>query len=476
MNKDLIKKLKEWRSKKGREENLELYLILQNKIIDAIAEALPTNKVEFIAIKGLRDRKFQKYGKDILSIVAEYTGQAFENEEPVNKEKIYSVSDFLELINSTLGKFHVKVKGEISSFSIRDKYLFFTIKDLEQESVVSCFMCKKDYKISDIDIKEGMEIIVFGTPEVYQRTGRFNIRTETIELVGEGALKKKYEVLKKKLESEGLFEAERKKPIPAFSSRIGLITSKSGAVINDFLNNLGRFGYKISLFDSRVEGMMAVKDLISAIRYFRDKSIDVLVIIRGGGSLESLQAFNNEALIREMINFPMPIMCGIGHDKDVPLFSLVADKAESTPTAVAREINRSWEEAIAKINQHEADILSQFQMILNNKDHLIEQSFLKIKHYYQKMIKIFESFEQIVERIFNSFTYVLKYNKERIDNFVKSLEQNNPERQLKLGYSIMFSGGKVIKSINQVKKEDMLKSKLKDGEILSIIDKINKEE
>ncbi len=349
-------------------------------------------------------------------------------------------------------------------------------ENLEQESAISCFMWESDYEISDIDIKEGMEIIVFGTPEVYQRTGRFNLKAETIELVGEGALQKKYEELKKKLSSKGLFEESRKKPIRDFPNKIGLITSKDGAVIHDFQSNLGRFGYKITFVDSRVEGIMAVKDLISAIRYFKDESVDVLVIIRGGGSLESLQAFNNEALIREIINFPVPIICGIGHDKDIPLFSLVADKAESTPTAVAREINRTWEEAIAEINQHETDILSQFQMILNNSQHLVEQSFSEIKQYYQEILKIFESFEQIIERVFSNFTYILKYNKEKIDNFVKSLEQNNPEHQLKLGYSIMFSGGRVVKSISQVKKDDMLKSKLKDGEILSIVNKINKEE
>ncbi len=437
---------------------------------------MPINKEEFIAIKGLGQRKYEKYGKEIISIVNECLGVIPPEIVDKNQEKIYSVSDFLELINSDLGKFHVKVKGEVSSVDMRDNYLFFTIKDLEQESVVSCFMWEKDYEISDIDIKEGMEIIVFGIPEVYQRTGRFNLKAETIELVGEGALQKKYEKLKKKLSREGLFEESKKKPIPGFPNKIGLITSKDGAVIHDFQTNLGRFGYKITFLDSRVEGIMAVKDLISAIRYFKDEPIDVLVIIRGGGSLESLQAFNNEALIREIINFPVPIICGIGHDKDVPLFSLVADKTESTPTAVAREINKTWEEAIAEINQHESDILSQFQMILNDSQHLVEQSFSQIKQYYQEILKIFESFEQIIEKVFSNFAYVLKYNKEKINNFATSLEQNNPEHQLKLGYSIMFSGGKVIKSIKQIKKDDMLKSKLKDGEILSIVDKINKKE
>ena len=154
INQKLIQKLRDWRSKKGRQENVELYLILHNKTIEAIAEALPINKEEFITIKGLGQRKYEKYGQEIISIVNECLGVIPPEIEDKNQEKIYSVSDFLELINSDLGKFHVKVKGEISSVDMRDNYLFFTIKDLEQESVVSCFMWEKDYEISDIDIKE----------------------------------------------------------------------------------------------------------------------------------------------------------------------------------------------------------------------------------------------------------------------------------------------------------------------------------
>lgn len=482
MNEKIIQKLRTWRSKKGKEENIDLYIILHNKTIEAIAEILPKNEEEFKAIKGLGGKKFEKYGKEILSIVREFARETDQQIQAViddasdNEEKVFSVSDFLNFVNSYLDQIKVSVRGEVSSIGVKKRYLFFTIKDTDEECLMNCFMWTRGYEISGVKLEEGMEIIVHGTPEIYAKAGRFSFRTDAIQLVGEGALKKKYEELKKKLAFDGLFEVERKKPLPVYPHKIGLITSKDGAVIHDFQTNLGRFGYKITFVDSRVEGVMAVKDLISAIRYFKDKSVDVLVIIRGGGSLESLQAFNNEALIREIADFPVPIICGIGHEKDVPLFSLVADVAVSTPTAVTREINRSWEESIIKINQYESNILNQFQVILNNKKYLVEWSLSQIKDYYQKMLKIFEMFDQIIERVLSNFTYLLKYSKEKIDNFVKSLEQNNPERQLKLGYSIMFFDDKVIKSISQVKKDNVLKSKLKDGEILSIVNKINRKE
>ena len=175
--------------------------------------------------------------------------------------------------------------------------------------------------------------------------------------MGEGALKKAYDKLKQKLEKEGLFSSEKKKPIPEFPQRIGLITSETGAVIHDFLNNLGKYGYQISFVNSRVEGQIAVQGLLLAITYFSGKEIDVLVIIRGGGSLESLQAFNNEALVRKIADFKIPVICGIGHDKDVSLASLAADKAVSTPTAVTALLNRAWEKAIHDVVALEKDLV-----------------------------------------------------------------------------------------------------------------------
>ncbi len=475
MNQNIVQKLKEWRVRKGREENIELYVILHNKTIEAIAEALPINKEEFVAVKGFGEKKYDKYGKEIIAIIKECSGKESETTKIIDGEKVYSVSDFLNLINSNLSDFQATIRGEVSSVN-KKGHVYFSLKDKDDESVINCLIWESNYQLAGINLEIGMEIIAHGIPEVYKSRGQFTFKAQAIELVGEGSLKKAYDILKKKLALEGLFDEERKKPLPNLPFKIGLITSKDGAVIHDFQSNLGRFGYKITFVDARVEGVMAVKDLISAVRYFKEKSIDVLVIIRGGGSLESLQSFNNEVLIREIVDFPVPIICGIGHDKDIPLFSLVADMAVSTPTAVTREINRSWEETVVKINQYKSNILSQFQMILNNNRYLIDQYFSQIKHYYQKILKIFESFNQIIKRVLNSFTYVLKYKKEKIDNIVKSLEQNNPERQLKLGYSIMFSGGKVIKSISQVKKDDLLNSKLNDGEVLSTINKINKRE
>lgn len=503
MNHQVIQKLKEWRSRKANLEGIERYVVLHNKTIEEIANKLPKNEEEFKAIKGLGGKKFEKYGKDILALVRGCTGDYDKQDEAKmsdvsdDKEKVFSVSSFLDVVNVNLLRINVAIKGEISNFNFK-RHAYFSLKDKDDESIVNCFMWARNYEISGIELKDGIEVIIRGYPEVYKPSGKFTFRVSSIELVGEGALKKAYEKLKKKLETEGLFDEARKKTMPVLPSKIGLITSKSGAVMNDFLNNLGRFGYNISLFDSRVEGAQAVNDLITAVRYFADKKIDVVVVIRGGGSLESLQAFNNEALIREIIDYPVPVICGIGHDKDVSLFSLVADRAESTPSFVAREINRSWEQAVEKINYCKSNIDYKFSSMLSEQKSELKNLLYLFSDFYQRIVERITVIDRIIANAVNNiereiinkksrikeFTQGLTHNmsavindsEDQINSLIKFLEQNNPNRQLKLGYSIIFLGNGVVRSIQQVKKCDILKSRLSDGEIYSSVEDIKNKE
>lgn len=489
MNQNVLKKLKKWRETKANSENCELFRVLQNKTIEDISMLLPKDKNELLAIKGIREKKFQKYGKDILSIIHDCLETEILEDDNLEREKTYTVSDYLNSVNSKLSAIgSCKVKGEVSSVNFKG-HLYFSLKDKDNESILRCFMWASDYEMCGVEIKEGMELTVYGSPEIYKPRGDFSFRTSEIELTGEGSLKKSYEELKKKLLAEGLFEEARKKPIPNYPHKIGLITSRDGAVINDFLNNIGRFGYKITFIDSRVEGIMAVRELINAIRYFQDKPADVLVIIRGGGSLESLQAFNNEVLIREIIKLPMPVLCGIGHDKDMPLLSYVADKSVSTPSIVAKEINKSWERAVDKLDYYEDNFINTYNGILKDAKYNLENMSVQIREFYQGIFRRFEQYEQTIKNLFHHLGYILKQNREQlekfpktladyfsksiseakrvVDNYERSLGQNNPERQLKLGYSIVTLNGKLVKSANQVRKGDILISKLGEGKVQS---------
>ncbi|MFH1551509.1 MAG: exodeoxyribonuclease VII large subunit [bacterium] len=493
MNNELIEKLKKWRWEIAQNQGVVVYRVLSNKTIEDIAQIKPKNKEELLAIKGIKEKKFGKYGKDILGLVnKEKTTSVLAHNEKENKP--YTVSDYLDFLNSNLRKQRARVKGEISSLDIRKGYLFFSIKDKDDSSLLNCMMWENDYELCGISFEEGMEIIVEGFPEVYKLYGKLTFKAVSAELVGEGALKKIYEKLKKKLEDEGLFSLERKKTIPDFVQKIGLITSETGAVIHDFLNNLGKYGYQINFFDSRVEGQVAVKDLISAIEYFKDKDIDVLVIIRGGGSLESLQAFNNEVLVRKITDLDMPVICGIGHDKDVSLASMVADLMLSTPTAVAVSLNKSWDRALDSIRIFEKDIIYKYQEVLADKNHYLE---IMVQDLRQKADSIFKKVRDISHQLMNKFTELgywfneidnrLKKSLESIfDNFQKQLSDANnyldtvknrlrianPEQQLRLGYSIVSMGGKVINSVKIIKKGDKFDIKLFDGKIKSKVEEI----
>lgn len=449
----LFQNLQSWRQEQAEREKIEPFRVLSNSAIEEITEMMPQTREELLRVKGIKEKKFEKYGDRILEIVREHgllssndgrqSSLVDELAQKEGGESIFSVSQFLDLLNIGLRTSEAKIVGEVSSCDFRGNYLFFTLKDKTDGSAISCFMWQREYKLSGVVIAEGMEIMAHGFPEIYKPSGRLSFRADSVELVGEGALKKAYDALKLKLEHEGLFAPERKAMIPKYPEKIGLITSKTGAVIHDFLNNIGKFGYHIQFIDSRVEGQLAVADLLAAVRSFRNKDIDVLVIIRGGGSLESLLAFNNETLVREIARFPKPVMCGIGHDKDMPLVALAADMAVSTPTAVTRALDSSWEQALNRVRLAEREIFGSYQETLQRRRQVLER-FLAFPKY---------------------FSIALQTTRNTILQYEKAIVAHNPERQLKLGYSIARVRGKIVRSIRDAHAGDPLDLALADGMI-----------
>ncbi len=384
------------------------------------------------------------------------------------EEEIVSVSQYLDKINSVLKGEKSKILGEVSGVQeyLGRSYLYFSIKDSKDQSTIKCFMWKKDYVTSGVQLRDGLEVVVTAYPSIYKPNGGLALQVSIVELVGEGALQIAYEKLKNKLATEGLFSAQRKRDIPEYPHKIGVITSKSGAVINDFLTNIGKFGYEIAFVDSKVEGQDAITDLLSAINTLKAKNIDVLVIMRGGGSLESFQAFNNETLVRAVASFPVPVLTGIGHDKDAPLVSMVSDKNVSTPTAVANLLNQSWNEALSLVTLGEEKIFSRFSSSLVEKKFFIENSVVRMEGGI-KVVK--DELKQSLENIIRNFGYLLENVKDSLEQSKKTLELLNPTRQLAQGYSIIKNKGKILKSKKEAKKGDQLDIMLSDGTIQSQI-------
>ncbi len=388
----------------------------------------------------------------------------------MNTPEIFSVSQYLDKVNFVLKGERAKIIGEISAIQMYDgrSYLYFSIRDKKDQSIARCFMWKNDLKISGVELRDGLEVIVTAYPSVYKPNGGFSLQVEMMEMVGEGALQLAYEELKKKLTLKGLFDESRKREIPKFPHKIGLITSKSGAVINDFLSNIGKFGFEISFVDSKVEGQDAIKDLLSAIKTLKNKNLDVLVIMRGGGSLESFLAFNNETLVREVADFPVPVLTGIGHDKDIPLISLVSDKNVSTPTAVSNLLNSGWKEAISDVSLYGEKIFSYFQSSIFDTFRLAEDTLLREVDSIGSRIKIIsEGLSYDKKNLIVGFENIQNSVSEFLRESGKTIELSSPERQLAHGYSIIKNQGKIIKSVKNVKRGDELDIMLSDGIIHS---------
>ncbi|HPP67360.1 MAG TPA: exodeoxyribonuclease VII large subunit, partial [bacterium] len=287
-------------------------------------------------------------------------------------EKQYlSVTEFLDTVNLNLSKIQCRVLGEISDINARDRYGFFTLKEsdpISETAVVECFIGWKSFETYKHLLQDGMQVIISGFPGIYKKSGRFRIEVFKIEPFGEGALKQAFEALKKKLEEKGYFAPEHKKPVPDIIQKIGLITSFSGAAIKDFLKNLGHYGFEIYHLDVFVEGDYAEDTIISAIKWFNRKmpGIDVIVLIRGGGSLESLKAFNSEGIADAIFDSRLPVITGIGHEKDISIADFVADKSFSTPTAVASFIRTQREQLIMRLNLIGEQIVSQSGKIIED--------------------------------------------------------------------------------------------------------------
>ncbi len=412
-------------------------------------------------------------------------------------EMIFSVSDYIKILNEGLKNFKAKIVGEVSeAYQASSGHVYFSLKDEKDGSVIKCIIWKYEYGVYGIKLKEGVKIIASGHPQIYPVRGNFSFIAKVIEHAGEGTLKKEYEKLKKKLTEQGLFDEERKRKIPAYPQKIGVITSLKGAVIADFSNNLGKFGFKVKMVDSRVEGQTAITDLLSSIKTFKKKNIEVLVIIRGGGSLESMTAFNNERLVREVVDFPIPVIVGIGHDKDVPLVSLAADASVSTPTAAAVLLNESWKQAALSLERYEKDIIMFYESALRNSKLLINDSINMISNIRdlisnkyrgaETALKIsFQKFSDtlqnkrinirnLLDKSVSGFESLLSKNYQHLEHINQIIHLNNPERQLNLGYSITRSNGKIIKSVRNAKIGEDVDIRVMDGIIVSKIKNINK--
>ena len=431
---------------------------------------------------------------------------------------LYTVSEFISLLNARIRGLDTSVVGEISELKISAKgHVYTTLKDKETGDILPCTIWGSDYVLSGIELELGMEVMVKGHPEFYGPFGKLSFHAKSVELVGEGQLKKAYDKLKKKLTSEGVFDESRKRPIPEFPEKIGVVTSLRGEAIHDFSNNLRRSGFKVKILHSPVEGPESGRSLTLSLRYLHNEEMDVLVIMRGGGSMQSLAGFDNEALVREIVSFPKPVIAGVGHHQDVPLAALAADASESTPSMVASRLNRSWEEAHHKLLRSKKDIFKKYEETLIAESSLMLKALSGAKEFLGDVFEHFKNNKRAIlygarsvkERIIGAkrelsvlglhlvdkmtlslenlgYTHLIGINERVNENYSRVLSSSykkkkelervitssDPKRQLRLGYGIVRSGERIVKSKRGLKEGQELGIMVSDGEIISKIKKI----
>jgi exodeoxyribonuclease VII large subunit len=385
----------------------------------------------------------------------------FEAEEKAQQP--LSVLDFIGVLNGAIHGIEASVVGEVSKASFPPSgHVYFDLKDESGDGVLHCVAWKSIYENLGIALEAGMRIVVLGSPDIYAPRGDLSFRARAIELTGEGVLKKRYEELKKKLAAEGMFTEERKRPLPAYPERIGIVTSKNGAVIHDILNNLGRFGFKVFLVDARVEGPGAAQSLMDAIKRCEKMPLDVLIIARGGGSMEALQAFDNEKLVRALVDFPVSVIAAIGHHQDVPLTALAADIHVSTPTAAANLLNQSWQEASFRLAHDTENIFTAYGNIMGRAKQSLDFS------YYMECVRtmrrtVLERLAHAAWQTTSSFDNLIRFARMRLETAGRVIAANDPMRNLRIGYAMVRQHGKIVKHASDMPPDSEFEVQFSDG-------------
>ena len=394
---------------------------------------------------------------------------------------VFNVSEITNEIRNLLeNKYpYVKIKGEISGVTqAKSGHVYLKLKD-EKNNIKGVIWAGilQDLLIQP---KDGDEVICSGRITTYTGyTSEYQLNIDSIAYEGEGQLLKKKEELRKKLEKEGLFDDKHKKKLPYIPNLIGIITSKSGAVLHEIEKIIHeRFSVNRRLYPVTVQGKAAVGEIVSAIEYFNNTKIegikaDVLIIARGGGSIEDLWCFNDEELCRSVFDSKIPIISAIGHEPDTTLIDYVADYQAATPSEAAVKVVPVRKELIDKLNK----IFERFEKglfnFLNKKSDNLKQNFSKLPTPHQIFNQKKKEYTQIAKRFGNSIKVFIKSKEDKLENLSGKLEIASPKNILKRGYTYIknLKNDSYIKSINDITDKTDIKIRFHDGTIEAITKK-----
>ena len=365
---------------------------------------------------------------------------------------------------------NVYVTGEISNFKnhYQSGHFYFTLKD--NDAQIRCVMFRAYACRVPFMVRDGLNVVLRGRVSLYEKDGQYQFYAEEMHEQGLGDISLQFQQIKEKLEKEGLFLEENKRQIPAFPQRIAVITSDTGAAVQDILNITAR-RYplcEIMLCPVAVRGENAVPSMIDALeRVYALGNCDTIIIGRGGGSIEDLWAFNSEALARKIYESPIPVISAVGHETDFTICDFVADLRAPTPSAAAELAVPDSAEIISKLNKYNS--LLKNGLLLKYNGQKAKFDALANKSILSKPFNITESRSETVDRLFdkmlNAYKGIISQEKSRYFSDVAKLDALSPLKVLSRGYSIAEVNGKVIKSVNDISNGDKFKLKLSDGTV-----------
>ena len=397
------------------------------------------------------------------------------------KEKhIYSVSELTKYIRVIIEDSFpgVWVEGEISNFILHTSgHMYFSLKDAK--SILKCAMFKRANEKLKFSLKNGIKVIAFGSISVYEARGDYQLIVEEVEPKGIGALQLQFQQLKEKLQKEGLFDERYKVPIPFLPTRIGVVTSPTGAAIQDILNIARRrfSNVEIIINPVKVQGLEAKDEIAAAIRQFNKlKNIDVMIVGRGGGSLEDLWPFNEEIVARAIFESQIPIISAVGHEIDFTISDFVADFRAPTPSAAAELVIPKKEDLI-NLRNKETDRLN--NAILGKLNELKER-FRSLKDAYvlrqplNYIIQQQQRIDDLRKDIYVRIGHIVSMYGEKFNRVDSKLEAFNPTAILKRGYSITMKIPEmaVVKDVKLLKSGDIVETRLGQGKFKSRVENV----
>lgn len=372
----------------------------------------------------------------------------------------------------------IYVKGEVSNCKYHTSgHIYFSLKD--ESGTIACVMFAGQRGGLSFHMREGQQIIVLGSVNVYERTGSYQLYAQEIRLDGEGTLYEKYQMLKQELEEMGMFAPEYKKAIPRYAKRIGVVTAPTGAAVRDIMNISARRNpyVQLLLYPAQVQGEGAKESIVRGIRMLETKNVDVIIVGRGGGSIEDLWAFNDECVARAIFDCQVPVISAVGHETDVTIADYVADLRAPTPSAAAelavwdyRQLQGYLDECRLRMNRSMTGTIRINRLRLKELD--VRLSYLhprhKLQDQQQRLIELEEELRTLMrDRV--------KEARHRLAIQIEKLNGLSPVRKLNQGLAyVEEADGGVVKSIRQVEKGDELTVYVTDGLIRTSVKAVQK--